>query len=345
VNDTVALAELDPVTRQRVYSSAEMRARSILSRMDSIAAKLKTLEADIRILWEDFDNLKAGETILGCATKKEFCEKKLHRTPRAIQYLLAGQSNPEDRPHKPSELSSLPVEPAHKPSGSVSCTCPDCGEPFSSYRLLKEHGREVHNVPSDDIAVFLRRANGETEPEAATPSEETHWISKDNRCPTGKRGFEFPDEIWQLMRAEVSIGPTDFIAYIGQCGYCGRCHRDKDQSGHKENTPSHLVRHQTWYRPDELNEQPQLSTNIEPEPPQSVTPSAEPTVKSRMTLLREWFAAKYPAFKLVSAAYDMRQFGRVGRNGRFDLTMYSLTPSEVKAVGELLNQQTGKTAA
>jgi hypothetical protein len=76
---------------------------------------LKSLEDDIRRLWVEFDNLKVGETILGCATKKEFCERKLHRTPRTIQYLLAGQSNPADRPHKePSELSS-PVEPSILP--------------------------------------------------------------------------------------------------------------------------------------------------------------------------------------------------------------------------------------
>src|SRR5258708_30071210 len=108
----VHLAELDPTTRAKVleqlsgteggttalatvgpqthpfYTPAEMRARSIVSRMASLCDKLKTLEDDIRALWLDFDNLKPGETILGCATKKEFCEQKLHRTPQAIRYML-----------------------------------------------------------------------------------------------------------------------------------------------------------------------------------------------------------------------------------------------------------------
>jgi hypothetical protein len=97
------------------YTDAENLARHIISRLDSVAAKLKSLEGDIRRLWIEFDNLKTGETILGCATKKEFCEKRLNRTPRAIQYLLAGQSNPADRPR--SELSSpvagvSPAEPS-----------------------------------------------------------------------------------------------------------------------------------------------------------------------------------------------------------------------------------------
>jgi hypothetical protein len=89
---TTALAVVEPQTHPSC-TPAEMRARSILSRIDSISAKLKTLETDIRILWQDFDNLKVGETILGCHTKKEFCEKKLHRTPQAIRYML----NPELR--------------------------------------------------------------------------------------------------------------------------------------------------------------------------------------------------------------------------------------------------------
>jgi len=88
---TVHIDELTPETRARVlkqisdnessgtalaifepksYTPAEML---ILSRIDSISAKLKTLEDDIRLLWIDFDNLKTGETILGCRTKKHRC--------------------------------------------------------------------------------------------------------------------------------------------------------------------------------------------------------------------------------------------------------------------------------
>jgi hypothetical protein len=90
------------------YTEAENLARSILARMDSVAAKLKTLEDDVRRLWMEFDKLKPGETILGCATKKEFCETKLHRTPRAVRYMLEGgnPNNDNVRYLKPGEIIS-----------------------------------------------------------------------------------------------------------------------------------------------------------------------------------------------------------------------------------------------
>jgi hypothetical protein len=104
---TTALAIIEDNNHSSTYTSAENLARHILARMESVAAKLRSLEDDIRKLWVEFDNLKTGETILGCATKKEFCERKLNRHPRTVQYLLAGQSNSNDRPR--SELSSPPA--------------------------------------------------------------------------------------------------------------------------------------------------------------------------------------------------------------------------------------------
>ncbi len=84
------------------YTSVEGLARSVVSKMDSMVTTLKDLEDDIRRLWVEFDNLKVGETILGCATKKEFCEKKLNRTPRAISYMLGGGN------HKRETVSRQP---------------------------------------------------------------------------------------------------------------------------------------------------------------------------------------------------------------------------------------------
>lgn len=79
-------------------TDAERLAKGILARMDSIVAKLRNLEDDIRKLWDEFDKLKDGETILGCKTKKEFCKRKLHRTPRALQYLLYGRTEAKPAP-------------------------------------------------------------------------------------------------------------------------------------------------------------------------------------------------------------------------------------------------------
>ena len=72
----------------------EVLAQRVIAGIGSIATKLSELEPDIRQLWIEFKNLPKGETILGCATKKQFCETHLHRTPRAVRYLLNGDSNP-----------------------------------------------------------------------------------------------------------------------------------------------------------------------------------------------------------------------------------------------------------
>ena len=68
----------------------EKLAQRVIERVTVIAVKLVELQDDIRELWAEFDRLAPGETIAGCATKKEFCERMLHRTPRAIRYMLAG---------------------------------------------------------------------------------------------------------------------------------------------------------------------------------------------------------------------------------------------------------------
>jgi len=108
---TTALAIIEDNNHSSTYSPVEMRARSIMSRLESVSAKLKTLEEDVRLLWIDFDNLKTGETILGCATKKEFCEKCLNRTYRAVHYMLEGGNTSRPVPST-SENVSLPPEPA-----------------------------------------------------------------------------------------------------------------------------------------------------------------------------------------------------------------------------------------
>jgi hypothetical protein len=88
----------------------EALAQRVIAAISSVSRKLSELEPDIRALWVEFENLSDGETILGCSTKKEFCETKLHRTPRAIQYLLNGGSNQNYVPAaERSEIISPPA--------------------------------------------------------------------------------------------------------------------------------------------------------------------------------------------------------------------------------------------
>jgi len=66
-----------------------------------VLAKLVQLKSYIQVLWGRFEDLNDGETIAGCRTKEEFCEKCLNRSIRAVQYMLYGRT-----PRKPSGARS-----------------------------------------------------------------------------------------------------------------------------------------------------------------------------------------------------------------------------------------------
>lgn len=82
----------------------EQLARRVISQVRALTPKLKDLEADLRRLWVVFEKLPKGEKILGCRTKAQFCQKKLHRTPRAIQHLLYGRTT-EQRIERAGEFA------------------------------------------------------------------------------------------------------------------------------------------------------------------------------------------------------------------------------------------------
>ena len=73
----------------------------------------RELEPFMRELWARFAALKRNERIAGCATKEQYCERVLHRTPRAVRYMLAG-GNPRNAKRKPAEIiaPSRPALPA-----------------------------------------------------------------------------------------------------------------------------------------------------------------------------------------------------------------------------------------
>ena len=102
------------------FSIGTVLAQQIIDGIESLTATLKEREDDIRQLWKEFDKLPKGESILGCRTKKQFCEKHLHRTPRAIRYMLDG-GNPNN--NKRGEIIS-PAPPdapqADEPETSVT---------------------------------------------------------------------------------------------------------------------------------------------------------------------------------------------------------------------------------
>jgi hypothetical protein len=189
---SAALVVMEDNCHSSTYTEAENLARHIISRMDSVTAKLKSLEDDIRRLWLEFDKLKTGETILGCATKKEFCERKLNRTPRAIRYMLDGGNLSNQRGEE--IISPAPVQPS---------------QPTKSDPLKRP--APVYVAPA---------------------KPETHWISKENGCPSGKRAFDSPESLHKARKAEGKHQPVAFF----NCQQCGMVHMDKGQTADRHTT-------------------------------------------------------------------------------------------------------------
>jgi len=91
--DADVCAKRNPVTKAE---DRELLAQRVIDGCTVISATLKSLEPDIRKLWLEFDKLTSGERIHGCKTKREFSDRYLGRTPRAIRYMLAG-GNPSNQ--------------------------------------------------------------------------------------------------------------------------------------------------------------------------------------------------------------------------------------------------------
>lgn len=93
-------------------SEAENLANRILKQLEhALCVKLKELKEDIKELRSDFNNLKGKETIAGCKSWAEFCQKKLHRTDRAVRKMLADpKPSQAEEQHNPAEQSSASSE-------------------------------------------------------------------------------------------------------------------------------------------------------------------------------------------------------------------------------------------
>jgi hypothetical protein len=85
LNDKPA-EQMDPKAFLR---KANERAAFVTSAMGSLTAKLRELKPRIEELRGDFWRLKGNQTIAGCKTWTEFCQRKLHRTASAVRKLLA----------------------------------------------------------------------------------------------------------------------------------------------------------------------------------------------------------------------------------------------------------------
>lgn len=103
-----------------------------------ILKRLDVLKPYFEELWARFDRLQSGETINGCTTKTEFCDKILHRSRRSVNYILHGRTVKLE----PPKVAVIDVKPAEEAATDRKCDC--CGAEFESRRLMKAHRREQH---------------------------------------------------------------------------------------------------------------------------------------------------------------------------------------------------------
>jgi uncharacterized Zn-finger protein len=92
-----------------VRAEREALAQRVADVVNGAFTKLAAAKDDIDNLWIEFRFLPKGETIMGCATKTEFCEKVLGRSIRAVQYMLDGGNHKRHEtvsPHSPQTFYS-----------------------------------------------------------------------------------------------------------------------------------------------------------------------------------------------------------------------------------------------
>lgn len=97
---------------------SEVLARHVEEQIVGAYKSLKDLEPFITELWLRFDALKGKETIHGCTTRKEFCDRVLKKSYRAVHYMLTG-GNPDNAKQRIGEIQSEIISlPERTPVGA-----------------------------------------------------------------------------------------------------------------------------------------------------------------------------------------------------------------------------------
>jgi hypothetical protein len=170
---------------------AEDLAQRILEQLDSAwCVKLKELKDLIEELLVHFRNLKGKQTIAGCKTWAEFCEKKLHRTDRAVRKMLAGG--------KPSKAKGQ-QSPAEQSSAS-----PSAGGPSeASDEEGGEGGRERKQRKTTKQNPPLSKAEEERIAKDQAISKATGYLNrfdgKDFRMKLAEFWRELRNEMWDKI--------------------------------------------------------------------------------------------------------------------------------------------------
>ena len=189
---TVHIDELSPETRAKVLAhiseSAGMTALATVEKPSSlalgdptkvdsetlgrfvrdgvirVAQKLVELKPYVEELYRRLDR---GEVILGCSTKKEFCQQVLQRTPRAVRYMLDGGNHNRGETVSPQVVMSAagpqpdPAAPVGMPDSLRNIQLELCSRTDPRYENIREdHYIENHGAIGQQIHFLIHYKGG-----------------------------------------------------------------------------------------------------------------------------------------------------------------------------------------
>jgi hypothetical protein len=112
----------------------------VASESVGVLKRMDVLRPYFEELWSRFDALQ-GETIQGCTTKTEFCEKILHRSRRSVNYILHGRPAPKS-PVPAGTPTTVPLPDSKPPEWLIWCIDHPCDE-----QHREKYGLDVFNIP------------------------------------------------------------------------------------------------------------------------------------------------------------------------------------------------------
>lgn len=119
---------------------SELTTEQLGLRIDALITKVEhNLKELMPLVLETWKRLEAGESVLGCSTKTEFSEKVLHKTLRAVQYMLNGGNHNRTEYARRETVSPITSE------------CPVCFEILPSKTQYGRHIRSAHPEHADKI--------------------------------------------------------------------------------------------------------------------------------------------------------------------------------------------------
>lgn len=190
--------ELMKKLSEKAMDGREALAARVVEQVTVLGPKLVDLKADIDALWLEFENLEPGETIMGCRTKKAFCETYLNRTPRAVRFMLAG---------------GYPASARR----AVTVTAPDADDRTAA-EIIRDREAGVVTVDPVDVATLVEaRTSVEEEVSEPEPAVKEKGLAIFAALSAFQKSLRRGDEREALALAW-RMDAASYVAYVNEKG-------------------------------------------------------------------------------------------------------------------------------